>query len=218
VQLPVCASPGNGIQTTEGVPVMVMKRIAPLATAVAFCAVAAYAQPSNPRGTASATVGGKKVAVDYGRPALKGRSMDDLLKQLPEDRIWRAGENQVTTLTTEGDILIGGKKVPAGKYSLYVHAPAQGDWSVAINSDLGIALGKLWDKAPDNVKNEPWPHLEGYEKNIAGKEVARAQMKSGIASPAAELFTIDMKPAGNGANMILSWGDRSWSIDVQPAK
>src|SRR2546422_806740 len=67
------------------------------------------AQAETPRGTASATVGGKKVTIDYGRPALKGRSIDELLKQLPEDRMWRAGENQVTTLTTEGDITIGGK-------------------------------------------------------------------------------------------------------------
>jgi hypothetical protein len=195
-----------------------MKRIPPLTAAVALLAIGAYAQPSNPRGTAAASVGGKQVTVDYGRPSLKGRNMDELLKQLPEDRIWRAGENQVTTLKTEGDLLIGGKKVPAGKYSLYVHAPAQGDWSIAINSDLGIPLGKLWDKAPDNVKNEPWPHLEGYEKNIAGKEVARAPMKSGTASPVAEMFTIDMKPAGSGATMVLSWGDRSWSIDLQPAQ
>jgi hypothetical protein len=195
-----------------------MKRFVPFAMAFALVAIGAEAQQTNPRGTASATVGGKKVTVDYGRPSLKGRSMDELLKQLPEDRIWRAGENQVTTLTTEGDIMIGGKKVPAGKYSLYVHAPAQGDWSIAINSDLGIPLGKLWDKAPDNVKNEPWPHLEGYEKNIAGKEVARAPMKSGTVPAPVDMFTIDMKPAGSGATMVLSWGDRSWSIDVQPAK
>ena len=44
------------------------------------------------------------------------------MKQLPADRIWRAGENQVTTFTTEADVTIGGKTVPAGKYSVYVHA------------------------------------------------------------------------------------------------
>jgi hypothetical protein len=191
------------------------KRLACLAAVLAFAASAAFAE--NPRGAASATVGGKKLAVDYGRPVLKGRSLDVLMKDLPADRMWRAGENQVTTLTTAGDITIGGKKVPAGKYSLYVNAPAAGDWSIAINSDLGLPLVKLWDKAPDNMKNEPWPHLEGY-KNIATKELARAPMKSGKVSPAAELFTIDMKPAGSGSTLTLSWGERSWSLDVQPGK
>ena len=192
-------------------------RFAALA-AVLCLATTALAQAETPRGTASATVGGKKVTIDYGRPALKGRSIDELLKQLPEDRMWRAGENQVTTLTTEGDITIGGKSIPAGKYSVYVNAPATGDWSIAINSDLGIALGKLWDKAPDNMKNEPWPHLEGYQKNIATKEVARAPMKSGKSASAAELFTVDLKPAGTGATLTLAWGDRSWSLDVRSGK
>lgn len=192
-------------------------RFAALAGALSLAA-AALVQADNPRGSASATVGGKKVAIDYGRPALKGRSIEELTKQLPEDRIWRAGENQVTTLTTEGDILIGGRKVPAGKYSVYVHAPATGEWSLAINSDEGVPLGKIWDQAPANLKNEPWPHLEGYQKSIGGKEVARATMKSGRPGSAAELFTIDLKPAGDGATMTLAWGDRSWSLDVKPAK
>ena len=56
------------------------KRLACLAAVLAFAASSAFAQ--NPRGAASATVGGKKVAVDYGRPALKGRPLDALLKPL----------------------------------------------------------------------------------------------------------------------------------------
>jgi DUF2911 family protein len=191
-----------------------MKRFGALAVALTFASVVSA---ENPRGTATTTVAGKKVTVDYGRPVLKGRKMDDLLKQLPEDRMWRAGENQVTILTTEGDISVGGKKLPAGRYSLYVHAPADGAWSLAINSDQGIALGKIWDKAPDNMKNEPWPHLEGYQKNIAKTEVVRAPLKTSTASPAAESLTIGFTPAGNGATMTIAWGDKSWAVDVKPA-
>ncbi len=188
------------------------------ATLAAVLAVAALASADNARGTATATVGGKKVSIDYGRPVLNGRSIGELTSKLPADRMWRAGENQVTILTTEGAILVGGKKVPAGRYSLYVYAPATGDWSLAINSDQGIALGKIWSAAPDNVKNEPWPRLDGYEKNIATSEVARAPMKSGKTAPPAESFTIDLKPKGGAATLVLAWGDRSWSLDVTPAK
>ncbi|MGH9336400.1 MAG: DUF2911 domain-containing protein, partial [Vicinamibacteria bacterium] len=79
---------------------MMTKRIA-IALAVASLAAFALAQQSGqPRGKAETTVNGKKVTIDYGRPALKGRAIDALMKDLPEDRIWRAGENQVTTLET----------------------------------------------------------------------------------------------------------------------
>ena len=185
--------------------------------AVLAMSTAVFAQPAVPRGSASVTIDGKKVAIDYGRPALKGRSIDELTGKLPADRIWRAGENQVTTLTTETDLVVGGKTVPAGKYSLYVHAPATGDWSLAVNSDLGQPLVKIWDKAPDNLKNEPWPHYLDYS-NVLAKEVARAAMKSGKTAPAADLFTVSLAPATGGATLTMAWGDRSWSLDVKAAK
>jgi len=191
-------------------------RLATLAAALAVAGLASAAD--HPRGTATATVGGKKVSIDYGRPVLAGRSIDELTSKLPEDRMWRAGENQVTILNTEGDIMLGGKKVPAGKYSVYVHAPANGDWSLALNSDQGIALGKIYSAAPDNLKNEPWPRLDGYAKNIASTEVARATMKGGKTTAPVDSFTIDLKPKGDAATMVLSWGDRTWSLDVTAAK
>ncbi len=168
-------------------------RFAHVATVLALGTLA-FAQSDPARGTATTTIAGKTVTVDYGQPALKGRSMDALLGQLPADRIWRAGENQVTTLTTGTDLLIGGKTVPAGKYSVYVYAPASGPWALVLNSDAGKPLGELWDKAPAAKKDAPWPHLEGYQ-NIASKEVARAPMTSGTTNPPPRLSTsLSLRP------------------------
>jgi hypothetical protein len=170
------------------------------------------------RGTATAAVGGKKVTIEYGRPALKGRPFDELLKQLPEDRVWRAGENQVTTLTTEGPVMIGGKALPAGKYSLYVHLGADGTRSLLVNKDLGMPLVKLWAAAPPNIANEPWPRLDGYAKNIASSEVLRIPLtKASVASPV-DVFTIGMAPAGQGAAVKMEWGGESWTTEVMPGK
>jgi hypothetical protein len=185
--------------------------------AVLAIAAAALAQGDSPRGKAEATIDGKTLVVDYGRPALKGRSTSDLMAKLPEDRIWRAGMNQVTTLTTKSDLMVGGKKVPAGEYSVYVHIPESGDWSLVLNSVLGQPLGKVWAEAPENLKNEPWPHF-AYTKEIGDKEVARAAMKSGNANPPVDLFTIDLKTSGDGASMMMSWGDQLWSVDLKAAK
>jgi hypothetical protein len=113
--------------------------------------------------------------------------------------------------------MVGGKKVPAGEYSVYVHIPESGDWSLVLNSVLGQPLGKVWAEAPENLKNEPWPHF-AYTKEIGDKEVARAAMKSGNANPPVDLFTIDLKTSGDGASMMMSWGDQLWSVDLKAAK
>jgi hypothetical protein len=179
-------------------------------------AVVSLSQDDASRGTATTAISGKTVTIDYGRPALKGRNFADLMKQLPSDRMWRAGSGAVTTLSTAADLLIGGKKVPAGKYSLYVHCPEAGSYALVLNSDLGQPLGKLWAAAPANRANEPYPHFE-YTKAIGSKEVVRAALaKSSVA--AIDLLTYAFKPSGSGTALTLSWGDQAWSLEIQPAK
>jgi hypothetical protein len=193
-------------------------RLAVLASLAAL-SLAGPALAQAPRGAAVTTLGTNKVTIDYGRPALKGRDLNVLMKDLPADRIWRAGENEVTTLTTEAPLSIGGKTVPAGKYSLYVQADEKGAWAMILNRDLGVPLGKIWDKAPENMKNAPWPYLDGYTKAIGDKEVVRAKMKPMKPGPAADLFTISFAPPkGKSADLTLAWGNEAWSIEVQPAK
>ena len=209
-----------------------MRARIPHVAAVLFCAATAFAQsdeapkpagnptpaPPVPRGTAKAMVAGKTVTVDYGRPTLKGRTMASLLEKLPADRMWRAGENQVTTLTTPAPLVIGGKAVPAGTYSLYVHAPASGPWSLVLNSDKGVPLGTIFAGASPEMKNEPWPHIEDYTKAIAAKEVVRAAMTQSAVSEPVDPFTIRMGPLGKGAVIAFMWGDQSWSLPIEPGK
>jgi len=191
-------------------------RLAVLAVVALALASTGLAQDS--RGAATATIGGEKVEIDYGQPQLKGRDLSELMKQLPPDRIWRAGVNQVSTLTTGADLMIGGAKVPAGKYSVYVHAGEAGGWSFILNKDLGVPLGKIWDGAPDNMKNEPWPHLGDYTEAIKDQEVVRAEMKPMKGAAPADLFTVKLVPAGDGADLTLAWGDQAWKVGVKPAK
>lgn len=197
------------------------KRLACLATllTVTVATTALAQQPQRaPRGAATASVDGKSVAVDYGRPALKGRSLETLMKDLPADRMWRAGEQQVTTVSFAGDVMVGGTKVPAGKYSVYVHAGEGSKWSLVLNKDPGIALGKIWAAAPESMKNEPWPHYTDYTATIANQEVARIPLTAAKPAAAADLFTISFAPKGAGQTMTLAWGDQAWSTDVTPAK
>ncbi len=178
----------------------------------------AWAQAPAPRETVSVAVGGKKISIEYGRPSLKGRTFDELAEQLPADRMWRAGSNQVTTLSTEADILLGGKKLPAGKYSLYVHVSGSGECSLAVNSDLGVALGTIWPAAPAQQAKELWPHLQDYDRNIGAREVARAPMKRAAVEKPLDVFTVTLAPDKTGAVLTLAWLDRSFSVPLALAK
>jgi hypothetical protein len=192
-------------------------RVASLAAAVLASALATAQGPQRlARETASVEIGGRRVSIDYGRPQLKGRALADLMLQLPAGRIWRAGENEVTTFTTEADLAVGGKAVPAGKYSLYVHVPEQGDWALVLNSDPGIPLGKIWVQAPPERASLPWPRTDGYDK-IAATEVARARMTRVAGGAVEEAFTIRLSPQAGGARIEMAWGDQRWSLDLTAA-
>ena len=170
-----------------------------------------------PRESVKAQLNGKSVVVEYGRPSLGGRKMGDLLGQLEADRIWRAGVDQATTLTTETDLMIGGKRVPAGKYTVYVHAPASGDYSLVLNSDPGIALKKIFPAAPPAVADAMWPRLDGYDK-IKATEVLRVPLRKGVARESMDRFLIGLDPARDGASAItLTWGGESWTTDIKAA-
>ncbi len=197
------------------------------------------------RGTAAATIHGMKVTVEYGRAELKGRSLDSLISQLPDDRVWRAGADEVTLLKTEVDLSVdglrgsscsrsrvpgAGRRVRAGTYSVYVSAPLETEWSLILNSDRGIELGVLASamgfSIPESGAARLWPQLQGYNMNrakgvagIAAKEVARVPMKPGTADPPVDPFTISLEPSGlDSLTLTLAWADRTWSADLNAAE
>ena len=133
------------------------------------------------RGDAAATVKGKKISINYGRPSLKGR---DLLAQAPVGTVWRVGANQATEITTEGDLLIGDKELKAGKYSLWVRRTGEDAWTLAFHPKTGV-----WG-AP--------PLKEGY--------AAELPLKLEKASDSLDLLTIKLADADGQGEVKIHWG------------
>ncbi len=76
----------------------------------------------------------------------------------------------------------------------------------------------MWPQAPENMKDEPFPHYWDHTEAIADKEVVRAKMTQATSGGSADLFTVTLAPAGEGAKLMLAWGAQTWFIEIQSAR
>jgi len=88
----------------------------------------------SPPATATGKVNGATITINYSSPAVKGRQIWGSL--VPYDKVWRAGANEATIFETDKDIIVEGKPVKAGKYSLYA-IPGEKEWTIIFNSQTG---------------------------------------------------------------------------------
>lgn len=106
-----------------------------IAALLMFSVTKAQPHKLSPHLTATGTIGGADISITYGSPAVKGRQIWGALE--PYDKPWRAGADEATTLETTKDLKIEGKKLPAGKYTVFVTPVENDEWVVTINSETG---------------------------------------------------------------------------------
>ena len=82
---------------------------------------------ASPEATVEQIVGLTKVEVNYHRPSIKGRVVFGEL--VPFGKVWRTGANENTIISFSEDVLIDGKTLSKGKYSLYT-LPKADNWEV----------------------------------------------------------------------------------------
>ena len=89
----------------------------------------------------------KVLKVVYGRPQLKGRTLDKLA---PADKVWRTGANEAAEITFYKDVVFGGKEVKAGTYSLFTIPASEADWTVILSTARNV-WGSYFYKQDEDV-------------------------------------------------------------------
>ena len=90
-------------------------------------------------------VNGHWIEMRYGRPLKRGRDLfgpPDWIEALNDGApVWRAGANVTTRLKTEVPLTIGGTRIEAGEYSIFIELGDE-TWTLIVSS---------------------WPHQERYD-------------------------------------------------------
>jgi hypothetical protein len=89
------------------------------------------------------------VRVTYSRPAKKGREVFG--KLIPYSEVWRVGANESTEIKFYKDVMIQGKSVKAGTYSLFA-IPTASEWTLILNSDVDYWGAYSYNKANDVIR------------------------------------------------------------------
>jgi hypothetical protein len=184
-----------------------------IAATAAACALstgmlAQGSRPASPAGTAATEIGGKYdpkaaeptykggkwIEITYGRPIKRGR---DVLGGTganygkvanPDAPVWRAGANNSTQLTTEVPLVVNGKTVAPGTYTMFIDLKPN-NWTLIVSN---------W-KAQTRYDPKNTAEIFGAFGYSADKDVVRAPMTLGTLPFAVEQLTwsfTDMSDAG----------------------
>jgi hypothetical protein len=89
------------------------------------------------------------VELSYSRPNMKGRKIfGDLV---PYNAVWRTGANSATTISFADEVIIGDKKVPAGKYGLLT-MPGASEWTIILSKQLDVTSPAAYKADQDVVR------------------------------------------------------------------
>jgi len=149
---------------------------------------------SPPAKAACKLTDGKTITVAYSSPRMRGRKIfGDLV---PYGEVWRAGADDATSFVTSADLVVGGKNVPAGSYTLFV-LPTQNKWTLIVSKQTGEF-------------GIPYP---GEQLDFARMEMKLSKLPSPL-----ENFTISFGQAGTICTMKLDWETTRASIEILEKK
>jgi len=150
--------------------------------------------PASPAAEIEQVVGLTEIEVDYNRPSMKGREIFGNL--VPYGKLWRTGANSSTKISFSTDVVIDGKTIEEGSYSIF-SIPNEDNWDVILYSQAEVwGVPRDWDDSKIVFKSnfKSVKYKDGYQL---------------------ETFSISFKNlSNNDVDLVISWGDVYVTVPV----
>ncbi len=151
----------------------------------AYLFMIAQTKKHSPEATVTYNTTGYDLEVFYNRPYKKDRIIFGQL--VPYSQVWRTGANEATTFETTTDLMIDGKPLKAGKYTLWT-IPEAAQWTVIFNS-----------------KQYSWGVNSGGVSREAAYDVLQVAVPVESLSNVVEQFTIALEDHNGKPALALMW-------------
>ncbi|NSL89142.1 DUF2911 domain-containing protein [Chitinophaga solisilvae] len=129
--------------------------------------------------------------VIYSRPQTKGREIFGNLEEY--GKLWRLGANEATEIEFFRPVIIAGKNIPKGRYSLYA-IPTEKTWTIILNRETDI-----------------WGAFKYDER----KDLVRTALPVMSLDTPVEAFTMAFEKGEPGANLVIAWDKVSVSLPIK---
>lgn len=169
-----------------------MKKLVIIGLIVGMLAVAgviyfnSVVKSKSPETNVNFASGDLKIHVFYNQPSKRGREIFGEL--VPYGEVWRTGANEATIFESNKDLIIKGKRLKAGKYTLWT-IPQEESWTVIFNSETG-----QWGIDYKGVANRD-------PKN----DVLSVDVRTVNSNKEFEQFTISVEKMDEDFDLILLW-------------
>ena len=168
-------------------------------TLLLFTVNLSFSQINTPRVSPASEVeqmvGLTEIEIEYSRPSMRGREVFGNL--VPFGKVWRTGADNSTKISFDTDVIISGKTIQSGTYSIF-SIPNKESWEIILYSDV-----ELWGVPRDWSEN----------KIVFSSMFDVKKLKK---SNTVETFTISFNDlTNNDVNMIISWENTSVDIKIE---
>ncbi len=119
----------------------------------------------------------------YSRPQTRDREVFG--KLVPYGEVWRTGANEATEITIYQDLMVGGKTIKQGTYTLFT-IPREKEWTIILNNSTNI-----WG---------------AYDYHVE-KDVARITVPVRKSPVPIDALSMNFAKSNDGADLFIGWDD-----------